>query len=91
MHFCRIFRSVDLRAFSPLPALDYPADFHLRPAPLEKAPPRTSLVYTPKLIPAEGPDLNWPDVHWGPTAEGRVDPSIHKIPRKYLVVDKKCS
>ena len=34
MHFCRIFGSVDLRVLLP------------RPAPLEKAPPRTSLANT---------------------------------------------
>ena len=41
-HFCRIFGSVDLRAFSPRPA-----DFTLappRPAPQKNAPPRTSLI-----------------------------------------------
>ena len=55
-HFCRIFGSVDLRAFSPRPAPDRPADFHSRPAPRiftlapprpapqKNTPPRTSLV-----------------------------------------------
>ena len=40
--------TVDLRAFSPRPA-----DFHPRPAPLGKAPPRTSLV---GIIPKRAPD-----------------------------------
>ena len=47
-HFCRFFGSVDLRAFSPCPIPSRPADFHLRPAPLEKARPCPSLVCTAK-------------------------------------------
>ena len=45
-HFCRIFGSVDLRAFSPRPAPDRPADFHSRPAPriFTLAPPRRKML-----------------------------------------------
>ena len=44
-HFCRIFGSVDLRAFSPRPVPPRPADFHRRPAPRKYGPPRTSLQF----------------------------------------------
>ena len=51
-HFCRIFGSVDLRAFSPRPAPDRPADFHSRPAPPRPAP-RIFILAPPRPAPLE--------------------------------------